>query len=238
MTYLPRLAAHPEDWGFLPQGPTRRIGRRAGLGLDEELGALGQTGSGFGFCSASNPQAGCSPVAGVCKPMNNEVLGVFQHIQGLINQLLGKRGLPLIAVDGRIGPATVAALGKVGFALAPGASCDSVAIAAGTVDSVLSAQVRDEGASGYPTRPTTQISPPTVAGPGGIPRHPSDTKIAASAMLDKIFGGMGDNTKIIVGGAVLLGGIFLYKKYRRRGAAAPAAAAPTSNPRRRRRRRR
>ena len=52
-------------------------------------------------------------VGSVCVPQNNEVLELFKQVQRSINQLLGKRGVALIAVDGRIGTATMAAFGKV-----------------------------------------------------------------------------------------------------------------------------
>src|SRR5678815_1890413 len=158
-----------------------------------------------GYCSPLNPQPGCSAISGICKPMNNDVLGLFTELQEATNQLLGKRGLTLIAVDGRIGPATVAAIAKVSGQQLE--NCDNVARGIGTVLTALQNQVKAEGASNLPKRPFVQASPATVAGPGGKPVSPSDATIQATSMLGKIsdmvgLGSMGETGKMIMIGVV------------------------------------
>lgn len=194
-----------------------------------------------GYCSTNNPQPGCSAVSGVCKPMNADVLALFQQTQEAINQLLGKRGLALIAVDGRIGPATVAGLAKV-QTVAAGTVCDNVARNLGTVLTSLQNQVTREGAQNMPKRPQIQISPPTVASAGGGIVNPPDDIIERTkgGGVLQIFADVGGKVgldpmtaKVAGGGLVVLGGLMLWKKLRGR-----AAVAPTTNPSRRRRRHR
>ena len=56
------------------------------------------------WCSTANRQGACSPINGVCLPMNAATLSVFKDLQRQTNRILARASKSLIGVDGRIGP--------------------------------------------------------------------------------------------------------------------------------------
>lgn len=140
--------------------------------------------------------AGCSPIAGVAKPLDAMTLTIFLQLQRVINAFLQSKHKPLISVDGRIGPGTIAALSY----LASSAGGSNVLITTMTggpvnVETVARAAANVLNALeglrlGYdlpiPANPPT-TSPPSVLGPNNTVINPSDAAISASlGGLDKL----------------------------------------------------
>lgn len=93
------------------------------------------TGTGFGlasdlWCSSQNQAVRCPNVAkGVCVPLDNPTLGRVKSIQRYLNRMRSFQKLPLLYVDGMIGPKTFAilnsALPDTGSSLGPFSFCDN-----------------------------------------------------------------------------------------------------------------
>lgn len=66
------------------------------------------------WCSDSNPQGTCKPLANICKPMDAATLATYKQLQQAINRIQVRDGKPQIRVDGRIGyDETLPALNRI-----------------------------------------------------------------------------------------------------------------------------
>lgn len=138
-----------------------------------QLGGLGDTNFGSvvpRWCSATHPQAGCSPIAGVAKPMDVATLDLFKELQRQLNRVAQAKGYPKTDVDGRIGPGTIKlyqrAFNQTGI------TCDTLAVVASSV--VQSAKALADQASVPATvpGPIVPLSPPSTANPDGTVSDP------------------------------------------------------------------
>jgi hypothetical protein len=97
------------------------------------LGGLGDTNFASvvpNFCSVAKPKPGCSPIAGVAKPMDVATLDLFKELQRQLNRVAQAKGYSKVDVDGRIGPGTVKLYGK---AFGSTTTSDGLAIASPSV---------------------------------------------------------------------------------------------------------
>ena len=135
------------------------------------------------FCTVANPRPGCTPVAGVAKPTTAATLLVFQNVQRNLNRVLYARRQPLLYVDGRIGPSTLAAMDVVRSTTElhlPQTTIDQVAEYADSINNGLDAVARSIGAPMVVGDPAPK-SPPSLPAPGGGVTHPPDEAIKAAA---------------------------------------------------------
>jgi hypothetical protein len=187
------------------------------------LGADTATGVPY-YCSVATPQGGCTPVAGVAKPMNAATLVVFQELQQAVNALLAAKNraganFELVDVDGRIGPGTVAAL-KILKGLPDiastiglfGVSIDSEIVArmSLTLRGYLFAAMAATGAQLVPN--PTPKSPPSVPGPGGSVINPPNSEISGG--ITALLGNPLAVAAFAVGGLLLFSGS---KRARKKG---------------------
>lgn len=148
--------------------------------------------------------------SGNCKPTNFETLAKFKELQTQLNRAAHAKGLPKIAVDGDIGPGTLALMAKLGVSAAT--SCATVA----PIAEALAVQMRETADNaGVPTKvssPAPPVAPSIVnATTGAITPQPT------SASIMDAFNRMG-TTELIIAAAVLGGGAyFLLGKKKRRG---------------------
>jgi hypothetical protein len=147
-----------------------------------ELGATEE-----GFCSTSNPQGSCKPLAGVCKPMTTEALSQFKDLQNQLNRVAQVKGYSKIWVDGRIGKDTLALYNKVqalGLVfLSRYGTCDELSSATlrGVTIPLARRAADDLGAPA--TVAGRALARPSSADPsGGMPKDPP-----ALAITDQIF---------------------------------------------------
>lgn len=141
-----------------------------GLGLDENAPK---------WCSDLTPRADCTASAGVCMPFDATTLAAFQKTQRLVNAILAKRGLPLIDVDGRIGPRTVSALKTISSTPESITSCDVVAAQIYSLLWALTDQAGREQAVLVPDPPTSR---PSTVKPDGTIYNPPDAGFAPTTL--------------------------------------------------------
>jgi hypothetical protein len=177
-------------------------------GFQEELGHTAYSHLGdegllpMNYCSPGHNVtitpgvAGCGPIAGVAKPLDAMTLTIFTQLQRVINAHLQGKGKPLISVDGRIGPQTIAALNYL--ASSAGGSnvlittmtggtvnVESIALHAGNVLNALEG-LRLGANLPIPANPPT-TSPPSTIGANNTVINPSNSAISASlGGLDKL----------------------------------------------------
>lgn len=126
------------------------------------------------WCSPANPQGNCTPVSGVCKPMDAGTLAIYKDLQNQINRLASVKGKSLIGVDGRIGSGTVKALNAVmGTSYS---SCDEVAALANALVGQVKAVANGSGAPTMVQSPAPP-APPSVVSASGAIDHPPDWKL-------------------------------------------------------------
>ena len=138
-----------------------------------------------GWCSGGNTPSGCTPMKGICLPMDPATLENFKELQRQTNRILATLGNDPIDVDGRIGPSTLeavaAAMTKVDSwdpaAHADSAPCDQVAQNAVAIAAKLQAAA---DAANQPAVPDPASSVPSVAS-GTTVTHPDAKTIQQSA---------------------------------------------------------
>lgn len=152
------------------------------------------------FCTVANPQLSCSPIAGVAKPTTAATLRVFENVQRNLNRVLYQQKQPLISVDGRIGPGTMAAVAFVQRATPlnlPYDTVDAVALNADFIMASVDQLARSIGAPASVPDPAP-TSPPSRLTTAGNVAHPPDAAIR---------GGLGMTSPLVLaaaGVAVLL----------------------------------
>ena len=159
---------------------------------------------------------------GVCKATNKATFDEFAFLQQQINRVSKMRGLPLIPVDGLIGPGTIAALVSIGGTNA-GQTCSEIAEEADVygestraMADALQAPVSVE--SPMPASPPSYINPAT------------NQEIYAS--VGGMFGGIPTPLVVAIGVAVLGAGYLLLSSL-----ATPSSAKGNPSNRSRRRKR-
>jgi hypothetical protein len=192
---------------------------------------LSEGGHGYGSLGAVNPsQWDSRKFPGVAKPTSFESLAIFKDLQTQTNRWLKFFNLPLISVDGDLGPGTLSAVKNVASRLGytPAMqykNVDELAADADGTTGVFKGRA-DERGLGTPTPPISSGSSgpnvpmlPTV--PGSAP--------AAPGFLDNLnaqLGGVPGGTTglLIIGGGLLL--LIAQKKgmFRKKGKAARAMA--------------
>jgi hypothetical protein len=188
------------------------------------------------WCSTANPQGSCRPIAGVCLPMDASTLSVYKNLQRQANRLLIKAGKPLLSVDGRIGPTTVAGVatamqwgGASDAALAAGLSwanvkgkpCDLVATYASQIAAKL-AEIAN--ATNSPTPPDPIASKPSQPSSNGTVVHPPPSVIQQSAMTGGLFGYLPAVVRTPLGIAgLVVGGLLIRKAMKSPGRGAVVA---------------
>lgn len=97
---------------------------------------------------------------GTCKPMDFDTLNIVREMQSQINRIAKARGRTLIAVDGDVGPGTVAAVRAASGDLAPlqfdTSSC--MAVATRAIDIGIRAKTVADGL-GVPAKVSAPIPP-------------------------------------------------------------------------------
>jgi hypothetical protein len=143
----------------------------------QELGEV----SADQWCSDNNSpvfNTSCQPVSGLCLPMTADMLTVFKDIQRNTNRLLAKSGFTkFLDVDGRIGPATVKAVGDM---MAQSfAGCDDIARNAIDLREAIINQAEAIGAALVPD--PVPSSPPSLPRAGGGVSHPPENVLEDTA---------------------------------------------------------
>lgn len=166
-----------------------------------------------GYCTKVNPQVGCTPVAGVAKPMTASVLTSFKDLQFQLSRILVKEGKDPIAIDGRIGSATVRALEtarKVSSSLAfafPQKTVDDIALWAPELVRFTTAIANTIGAPKVLVE--TKPAQPSMPTSGGGVAHPPD-EVVASASPAFDFGGLSWKSPLVLA-AVGVGALLLLR---------------------------
>lgn len=184
MPYVPRMAYH-------------MVSLEPPLAPPTELGSI----AAANWCSTANRQGSCSPLKGICLPTNAATLATFKELQRQTNRILAKAGKKLIAVDGRIGPATVNAVADAmawlgSKAITPeaqamglqwanirGQPCDTIAQAA----DLIVARIQQVAAEmNYPVVADPRSSQPSQPSSSGGVVHPPPSVIQSSASVSAL----------------------------------------------------
>jgi len=175
-----------------------------------------------GWCSGGNTPAGCTPMKGICLPMDGPTLENFKDLQRQTNRVLAMLGNDPIDVDGRIGPSTIeaiaAAMTKVDSwdpaAHADSSPCDQVAQNAVAIAS----KFKDAAdATNQPAVPDPPDSAPSTSPDGTTVVHPDAKTIQQSAEtgFGKLFAWLPDWSRTPLGAVLLaVGGYAAYKAYK------------------------
>lgn len=148
-------------------------------------GSLGAADSSW--CSDMNVQPGCTPLRGICKPMDAATLGLIKQLQRLANRFQKAAGKSLLDVDGRVGPQTVraveAALGASYY------SCDDLM---SQIEGEIAKLATRSMSRGLPVVADPKPkAPPSVPGPGGTVVHPPDDQIRRAGFVGALTSPMG-----------------------------------------------
>jgi len=176
------------------------------------------TTSGGGSVSASD--FNCTKVPGVCRPMNVPALNAVQALQMALDRVADVKGFSKIAVDGDIGPATVALLNQVA------ATSSSAPVSGGAVPSAPSplalASMLDTVTTQANTYATGIGAPGTVSTPaagkpatlatrsGQTMKAPAPNQAAAGGNLGAL-GTSLSTTSLMIGGGLIAAFMFLGK---------------------------
>ena len=180
------------------------------------------------WCSTSNRQGSCSPLSGVCKPMNTASLNAFKELQNQLNRVAEVKGYSKIGVDGRIGPGTVALWNKVVTVAVLWSPSKALSMAATSSCDNLAAQAADGGAATQVRQYADSLNAP-VAVAGSILARPSTPNPDPSkppidppalAITDTLFGMVSSPFGLVI--AAGLG----YAAYRLAKSGKPAPSAP------------
>jgi hypothetical protein len=152
-------------------------------GWMEERAATG--GPKAAWCSPANAHERCTPIPGLCKAMTWEALADYKALQTALNRIAYSKGWSLIAIDGRIGPATVS-LGNRAMGSNWG-SCDPFALNAKKWAAELNAIATRVGAPAAvtPPKPSAPASQPS---PGGGVINPVTPKAAGVGTFQQLAG--------------------------------------------------
>lgn len=210
------------------------------------------------WCSTSNRQGSCSPISGVCKPMNTAALNNFKALQDQLNRVAEVKDLSKIGVDGRIGPGTLALWNKVVTLAVIASPARALSMAASSSCDILAEQAADGGAAAQVRSYADSLHAPTqVAGsilsrPSMPNPDPSKPPIdpPALAITDTLFGMVASPFGLVIAAGLGYAAYRLAKSGKSTPAARPAQrkrasarprrpsrARPTRRPSRGRRRR-
>lgn len=151
---------------------------------------------------------------GTCKPSDAYTLGVFKELQRQLNRLAQGKGVSKIAVDGDVGPGTVALARTVG--IDSSGSCSTIAMNAAVYASIAKGLADQLGVPASVSQPTPIKAPSIVNAAGQETTVTGGGGIAAS--VSGAFAGMSNLEKALALGIV--GGIayvVLVKKPKRKG---------------------
>ena len=140
---------------------------------------------------------------GSCYATNKPTFDQFAFLQQQINRVSKMRGFPLIAIDGNIGPGTVAALMRIGGLTASAATCSMVAVQADLygANTRFMADAIQAPAYVVPPRP---VKPPSFFDPR--------TNQEVSPYPSGMFGDLSTPMVIAIGVAVLGAGYLLLSR--------------------------
>lgn len=210
------------------------------------------------YCSTSNRQGSCSPISGVCKPMNTVALNNFKALQDQLNRVAEMKGWMKIGVDGRIGPGTLALWNKTVASIVTWSPSKALSMYASSTCDALADQASDGGAASQVRSYADSLNAPThVAGsilsrPSMPNPDPSKPPIdpPALAITDTLFGMVSSPFGLVIAAGLGFAAYKLAKSgkpaasprpaQRKRASARarrPSRARPTRRPSRGRRRR-
>ncbi len=151
-------------------------------------------------------------VPGACKPSDFATLAKFKALQEQMNRVASKKGYPTIAVDGDLGPGTVALFNKI---LGGNASCGNIASYVSTYTAQFNALASSLGAAASVPAPKPATPPAIVTAAGAtVPAPPG----AGNPLLANVYDAFGGSPVLAVAGIGIAGGIayLLFKKKKRR----------------------
>lgn len=180
--------------------------------------------SGGPAASSSNetaPAGGYVNKNGVCKATDDGALAQFKELQRQANRVLDAMGTAKIAVDGAIGPGTMAALRTISTAPSAGAyslaanninlnDCTAVSAQALVVTMRLSQLGDFMGASSAVSSPSPASTPTTVNPVTGV-----ETPQGLTASAGDFLGNMSTTEKLGLAGLAVAVGYFAFKGKKR-----------------------
>jgi hypothetical protein len=176
MTYMKSLVPG-RPWNTGPLGPMGDVFDELATFFGEEpagdassadpADAVNQTANG----GTTTTAADFLPVGGVCKPTNFPALAMVSEFQAQLNRVAQVKGFAKIAVDGAIGPGTLALFRQVqtasaGAVMGDGSSCMGVAPDVDVVGAQIKAMADGLGAPAN-VRPALSIKAPTIVTKSG-----------------------------------------------------------------------
>lgn len=216
----------------MPDDQSTASGSSTSTSFDTSVTSAGST-IGGGIASSSgvawspgSPQGAWQNVSGICYPTTtasgNALLAQLKEMQRQANRVLSQSGAALLGVDGKVGPATLSALGTIAgpanFAsLIPSgiATCDQVCQQAANITAAIQIYADSLGASSSvasPSAPVQQWQPPSVkGGSGSLVGQPT------TADLLDAWNNLGTTEKLGIGGVALAALYFWKKSSKRRG---------------------
>jgi hypothetical protein len=169
---------------------------------------------------------------GVCKPSTTDALATFRRMQTQLDRVATVKGLPLIAVDGDIGPGTIGLFSKlkqeiVSYAMANQdvAASTKIALATSCAQVASVADVIANEAESYAdslNAPSKPASPPPAKPPTLVLQTGQEVPAPMSADILEAFKNIGTTGMLAIGAAMLGIGFLLLAKP---GKAAPAKSS-------------
>jgi hypothetical protein len=154
----------------------------------------------------------CTKYPGICKPTDFGTLDIVRDMQNQINRIAKVKGLKLIAVDGDIGPGTVAAVAAINPFLAPlsFSTSSNTAVVIHIVDIAIRAKAVADGL-GAPEKVSAPIpaKAPAIIMPSGI--EVKAPPMVGASMIDAVKN-LGMPMLLLLGAAAVGVGYYVTKK--------------------------
>lgn len=154
----------------------------------------------------------CTKYPGVCKPMDFDTLNIVRDMQNQINRVAKMKGAKLIAVDGDIGPGTVAAVSAVLSSLAPATFDTSSSAAVARVCDQIGARakaVADGLNAPAQVSAPIPLKQPSIIMPSGL--EVKAPPMVGASLIDGVKN-LGMTTLLILGVAAAGAGYYLTRK--------------------------
>jgi hypothetical protein len=149
----------------------------------------------------------CTKYPGICKPMDFLTLDIVRDMQMQLNRIAKMKNLKMVAIDGDIGPGTMALAAKCDIGIAAGGPVSGFALIADVVRDTARAKADALGAPATVSGPVPAKAPTIINAAGVEIKAPP---MVGASLVDSVKN-LGMPTLLALGAAAIGAGYFLTK---------------------------